>query len=591
MGEKKLEEKDWDFLIQEICSRIGALTGNIFEDRQRPMIESRLRRRLRLLNLDPAEYMIHWKKNAKQEEKELVALLTTHFTSFFREMIHFEWIEKNLKIILENMQKEGRQELRIWSSACSKGQEVWSLAMWLHYYQKQAGQTFKWSILGTDIDVNSVEEASNGVYHKRELEAAPIHLWNSHWQRGQGEVGDWYKVKSYLRENCKFEEFNLLLGDFVKKGSFDIIFCRNVLIYFNELNQKKSLKSLVGRLTKNGILITGVSESLSHLDLPILSLGSSVYAPVNSIWDLASKSNVISLHSPAPVNNLSLPHPLKVLCVDDSPTVLSLLKKILSADGFLVVGTAKNGQEALEKYKELKPDVMTLDLHMPVMDGFEVIEKTEIPKSIPVVVLSTVDRSQVDVMNRLFKGGIGDFIEKPTLENLPVAGEEIKSKLKISWMSFHKNRKSFIQSIESPLVTIQQKKSREKSFICINIHSSQFLELKEFLDSKNFVGDEIIFLNQPGDKFFRSQIEVVKKYWPQYTIRISELTNEIYSPRKIMIHLRTGELQNLKLGRENKWMIYAEEGSESLGGSILWNDKFPLTSMVYMVERYLNGNS
>src|SRR4051794_29459429 len=123
MENKKMQEnmndpsEGWDHLIQEICLAIGQLTGNVLSVKQRPMVQSRLRRRMIDLRItSPAEYRAYWQSHLESENKYLISLLTTHFTSFFREFSHFEWIESELPALVKAAKEEKRNVLNFWSA-------------------------------------------------------------------------------------------------------------------------------------------------------------------------------------------------------------------------------------------------------------------------------------------------------------------------------------------------------------------------------------------------------------------------------------------------------------------------------------------
>jgi chemotaxis protein methyltransferase CheR len=137
--------------------------------------------------------------------------------------------------------------------------------------------------------------------------------------------------------------------------------------------------------------------------------------------------------TPAPVAQKAPVHsgPIRVLCVDDSPTILALLKQILASKfGFEVVGTAMNGLEAAAKVKELNPDVMTLDIHMPEQTGIEYLEKNFNSKHPPVMMITSVSRDDSAMAGKALSLGAGDYVEKPALTNIAERGDEIRAKLK-----------------------------------------------------------------------------------------------------------------------------------------------------------------
>lgn len=422
MGAKNINvESEWNELIKDVCTAVNKLTGNIMSEKQWPMVESRLRKRIRELNLTtPGEYRDHWKKNQHGEDNYLTGLLTTHFTSFYREFSHFEWIAHELPNMVAQARKEGRNSLKFWSAASSKGQEVWSLCMWLSYHLPKIDPKMDWTVLGTDIDELSIKEGENGVYHCREIETIPYHLWEGHWVRGKQEISDWYKAKPSLKSHTSFKTMNLLNISHPQQEKFDLIMCRNVLIYFDRSNQEKIARSLLRHLTPGGTLISGMSESLSGFGLPIKGIAPSIYK------QSSLEKGSISVARP-PLTAA----PIRVLCVDDSPTIIAILKMMLIPPEFEVVGTAGNGEEALKKFKALKPDAITLDLHMPVMDGLNFLRVSGAAQQVPVVVVSSLERNHAELVAPLQAQGVCDFVEKPSLSTISEIKDELTQKLKV----------------------------------------------------------------------------------------------------------------------------------------------------------------
>lgn len=480
---QKNPEYDWNHLVTEICNEVSKLTGNVMADKQRPMVESRMKRRCLELHFNSAEeYKSYWQKNLESENKVLIGLLTTHFTSFFREFLHFEWIANELPSLVAAAKKEGRTTLKFWSAASSKGQEVWSLCMWLHHHLPKIDPSMKWVVHGSDIDSVSVKEGENGVYHRRELETAPRHLWEGLWIRGKGEISDWYKVKSELKEKAQFQTQNLLKLTVPTSEKYDVIMCRNVLIYFDRPNQELIVNSLLKYLTPQGALITGMSESLSGYGFSIRGVAPSVY------------KHATAAAAPAPVMPVKeapvlMPVPLKVLCVDDSPTVISILKKILKAPEFEIIATAANGQEALDILTVQKPDVITLDLHMPVMDGPTFLKTSGIASTIPVIIVSSVDREHAPLTGPLEEMGVIDFVEKPTLGNINDIADELSQKLKMGWVSKKKNHRQKREDAYRPTSSY----GRSGGHIIFNFGQLDEKNVLHVLNEQKWTQDELSF--------------------------------------------------------------------------------------------------
>ncbi len=567
---------DWDFLVKEISETITKITGNVLEEKQRPMVESRLKRRcLDLKMTSPDEYKNFWKKNQEEENKILIGLLTTHFTSFFREFSHFEWLASELPAIVANARKEGRKTLKIWSAASSKGQEVWSLCMWLQHHLPKIDPGMDWTILGSDIDSASIKEAENGVYHKRELETAPRHLWEGHWLRGKGDIADWYKIKPELRQRARFMTMNLMEINFNREEVFDVILCRNVLIYFDRKNQERIILSLLKHLNPNGTLITGLSESLGGYGLPVKGVAPSVYKH--------QASTVLEFPKKTLPQAERLPAPMKVLCVDDSMTIINILKKILVPPQFEVIGMAANGIEAIEQLKILKPDVITLDIHMPEMDGPTFLKTSGIASKIPVIVVSSVGRDHDPLIEPMKSLGVVDFVEKPTLSNISQIGDELVQKLKMGWL----NRKNISVA---PVSVSKELKSRPSGMVVFNFGLGDELKLQRVLSEHDWNGDHLIF-KYNGTSFpasFKERIQFSVRKAQKVDLTLHEERTPFTDKPVIWLGFQGGDYKQMQSKRRKHEFMVVEESSPSyiLGEA---SDISPTTSFNYLINKFFRG--
>ena len=434
--------KDFVTLIEKVSNVVHKISGNRLGDKQAYMVETRVKKRMMELGLKSAdEYMKYIDHNLDHESYILVGLITTHHTFFFREFPHFEILKTKLPELLAGAKKRGDKNLTVWSAACSRGHEVYSLAMFLDFHIPQIDPSMSFKILGTDIDGESVKIANNGVYHHNEIKEIPMNFMGTNWAKGTGEIAMYAKVKSHLKSKCEFRPGNLLkVSEAVKDQKFDVIFCRNVFIYFETHQIEAISKELMARLQPHGVYFSGISEPLSGMKLELHSIGPSAYMHKAAV-PVAAKAattampagNVLPMKSAAtaaaPVSYQ--PQILKVMCVDDSPSILTLLKKVLTPEhGFEVVATAINGKDAMEKMKTVKVDLMTLDIHMPEMDGIAYLEKNHTRSHPPVMIISSASRADSDTAMKAFKFGATDYVEKPALTNLEERGEEIRTKLK-----------------------------------------------------------------------------------------------------------------------------------------------------------------
>lgn len=429
--------KDFVSLIDKVSNVVHKISGNRLGEKQAYMVETRVKKRMMELGIKtPEDYSKYIDQHIDHESYILVGLITTHHTFFFREFPHFEILKNKLPEILAQVKKRGDKTLSIWSAACSRGHEVYSLAMFLEFHIPQIDPTMSFKILGTDIDGESVKVAGNGVYNQNEIKEIPMNYMGNNWAKGTGDIAMYAKVKSNLKSKCEFRPGNLLkVNEAVKNEKFDVIFCRNVFIYF-ETHQVESIsKDLISHLHPHGIYFSGISEPLSGMKLEIQSIGPSAYMHKTAPVAMPANANVLPLRSStvsaAPAQVVSQPQILRVMCVDDSPSILTLLKKVLTPEfGFEIVATAINGKDAMEKMKTVKVDLMTLDIHMPEMDGVTYLEKNHNKSHPPVMIISSASRADSDTAMKAFKFGASDYVEKPALSNLEERGEEIRTKLK-----------------------------------------------------------------------------------------------------------------------------------------------------------------
>ncbi len=422
--------------VVEICRIAQRLTGVQLSERNHSMVISRLQKRVVDLGLSGfAGYLSYFHAHTDTETAKIISSLTTHHTYFFREFIHFEKLVNDcLPVLIPLVQKRKDKTLRVWAAACSRGQEVYSLAMFLDFHLRRLNSGIRFEILGTDIDSESVEIAKNAVYLREELKEVPLNLLGDHWVRGTGSISNYVKAKPSLTQSARFGVLNLceMKDSLSGEQAYDLIFCRNVFIYFSREQITQVAKQLLSRLTPQGYLFLGISESLNGLGLVMDGAGPSMYRPRQPAPVAAAKP--VRAATPAPVPQRT--GPIRVLCVDDSPSILTLLGKIFTAEpGFEVVGTAKNGLEARTQVEKLKPDAMTLDIHMPEQTGVEYLEKNMRPGHPPVIMVTSVSREDAELAGRVLSLGASDYVEKPSLSNLGERGEEIRNKVRSALMS------------------------------------------------------------------------------------------------------------------------------------------------------------
>lgn len=480
------QSSDFSALVKSVSKIVSEMAGIQLAEKQFPMVENRLKSRMIRLSIhSPEGYLKYLKAHLEEESKELLSLLTTHHTYFFREFTHFEFlINSGLSALVKAARARGQKKIRVWSAAASRGQEVYSIAMFLDFHLKQVAPDFDFEIWGTDVDPQSMAIARNGVYPYKELKQVPSQYLGNHWVRGTGEISEYAKLKKSLANKAQFTTLNLVQPHlFQGSERFDLIFCRNVFIYFSPEQIKEVSKFLFSNLHPSGYLITGISEPLNGLGLKVKSIGPSVYQ--DATFDPVSVSPLKQLvQVPEPVEAV-IPDRIRVLCVDDSPSIIALMKRILVKDqGFEVVATAGNGLEAEKILRTTTVDLVTLDIHMPEMDGISYLLKNMKEGHPPVVMISSVTRENSDLALQAIRLGAADYVEKPTMADLLERGEEIRMKAKLAAFTKKRTKGSDIgESFQRKFVLKNPEEKMQVMFASLSDLKKMSLLLSQFKGS------------------------------------------------------------------------------------------------------------
>jgi chemotaxis protein methyltransferase CheR len=225
------------------------------------LVASRLGKKLRKLGFATfAEYHRHVLADSTGDALvELIDALTTNHTSFLRERAHFEFLAQ-----AANEEFQGVSTLRVWSAACSSGEEPYSIAMCLaEALAKSPGRQF--SIRATDISTRVLDTARRGVYPASRFDDVPEPWRRAHLLRGQAQSSGFYKVKPALAQRIEFERLNLI-EPFPGRGLFHVIFCRNVMMYFDKGTQQDIVQRMSVCLERGGYFFVGHSESLTGVE-------------------------------------------------------------------------------------------------------------------------------------------------------------------------------------------------------------------------------------------------------------------------------------------------------------------------------------
>ncbi len=268
-----LSEKDFQF----ICDFVYERSGIVLADNKREMVYRRFTRIIRERKLTAfSEYCDLLRKKPEQEENYFINAITTNLTSFFREQHHFDYLKAHEipKLLKDNAVNK---RIRVWSSASSTGEEPYSLAM--TFLEAMPNDIEQWDIkiLATDIDSNVLETCKVGIYDSKKLGDLSEDYKKKYFHKGLGESNrNKYRVDQKLTQLITFKQLNLL-HEWPMKGPFDVIFCRNVIIYFDKPTQQELFARYYQMLKPGGLLMLGHSESLGDFQQYFDNVGRTIF--------------------------------------------------------------------------------------------------------------------------------------------------------------------------------------------------------------------------------------------------------------------------------------------------------------------------
>lgn len=260
-----ISDRDYEFIRKLVYqhSRI-----NLGSDK-RELVTARLNKRLRATNIpNISDYCRFLQQSDGEEElSHLIDAISTNHTYFFREKEHFDYLHAH---ILPEMVKRKATEhfsgpFMVWSAASSSGEEPYSIAITLSEYMRKMQTNWGWRVEATDISHKILEKARAGIYREDVVSKIPKELVQLYFQKGFGPHEGNYRIKPSFGEGVTFRQLNLLEGEPPGKDFFHVIFCRNVMIYFDHPTQEELVARLSRRLIPGGYLLVGHSESLTAI--------------------------------------------------------------------------------------------------------------------------------------------------------------------------------------------------------------------------------------------------------------------------------------------------------------------------------------
>jgi chemotaxis protein methyltransferase CheR len=255
---------------------------NLSSDKK-TMLELRIKRRVRSLDLNSfAQYCdyLFGHQGQKDELIHFIDVVTTNKTDFFREPAHFDFLVK--KALPELMARDGSaRDVLVWSAGCSTGEEPYTIAIVLTEYAL-THPGFRFRILATDISTTVLEKAHSGVFSAEVVRPVPSDLRRKYFLRGRDPSSDRVRVVPELRQLVEFRRVNFMDSDFGLTERVNVIFCRNVIIYFDRPTQEQILQKLASHLVPDGYIFVGHAEALHDMDLPLEPVAPATYRKVDA---------------------------------------------------------------------------------------------------------------------------------------------------------------------------------------------------------------------------------------------------------------------------------------------------------------------
>lgn len=247
---------------------------------KKTMLQARLQKRLRKLNMDTFdEYhkYVFSSRGMAQELPQMIDVVTTHKTEFFREPQQFEYLAQHiLPTFLHTNGMRLKRPLKVWCAGCSNGQEPYTTAMVLNEFAEES-PGFQYAILATDISTGVLEQGEQAIYDHDHVDPIPMTLRKKYLLRNKDTSRKCVRIVPELRSRVTFRQLNFMDEDFGLREMMDIIFCRNVIIYFDWATQETVINKLCRHLNPGGYLFGGSSEALDGMNVPLIPVKHMIY--------------------------------------------------------------------------------------------------------------------------------------------------------------------------------------------------------------------------------------------------------------------------------------------------------------------------
>jgi len=243
------------------------------------VLQGRLQKRLRKLQIaDYKSYVEYvFSKEGENEIIHMMDVVSTNKTDFYREPIHFEILEEEL--LPEIVKQIGKTKINVWSAGCSSGEEPYTIAIVLNEF-KLKNPGFDFQIYATDISTQMLQNGANAIYKFDRVENIPLNIKKKYFLKSKDQENPRVRIIKELRSKVKFQRLNFMDTVYNINETFDIIFCRNALIYFERENQELVINKLCSKLRSGGYFFLGHSESITNMKVPLKSLRPTVFTKI-----------------------------------------------------------------------------------------------------------------------------------------------------------------------------------------------------------------------------------------------------------------------------------------------------------------------
>lgn len=270
----QLSQEEFDKLSRFIYKESGIKMPPV----KKVMLQSRLQKRLRELNMTTFKEYIDYvfgKDGLNAEIIHMLDVVSTNKTDFFREPVHFDFLTST--VLPEFVQqKAGSRTIKVWSAGCSSGEEPYTLAIVMaDFAEKNPG--FDYSIIGTDISTQILQKAVDAVYKEERVSIIPMETKRKYFLKSKDRSSPTVKVVGDLRRRVSFGRLNFMDNYYDVPETFDAVFCRNVLIYFDRETQEKVINKLCDKLRPDGYFFLGHSESIMNMDVPLKQVKPTIF--------------------------------------------------------------------------------------------------------------------------------------------------------------------------------------------------------------------------------------------------------------------------------------------------------------------------